>query len=71
MKAIAKEYKASVIEVLMRKYNMNQLEAEKAIRQTFLQDSLLYFPEETIHDDIETTADEVYEDYVCPAKMRM
>ena len=33
---------------------MSEFEAYKAICSTFLYDSLLYYPEETIHDDVET-----------------
>ena len=67
----AKEYQKKVVDVLVRKYNMSELEAYKAIRTTFLYDSLCLYPEETLHDDIETNADFVYEDYTHPQLMRM
>ena len=62
-----KEYKNSVIRCLMHKYDLSEFEANKAIRQ----DSLKNYPEETIHEDVETTADDVYYDYIHPVLMRM
>lgn len=59
----AKEYMNTVIEILQSKYNMTEFEAYKAVRASFLYDSLLYYVDETIHDDIETNANFVYEDY--------
>lgn len=67
----AKEYMKAVIEVLQRKYSMSEIEAYKAVKATFLYDSLLYYTEETIHDDVETNADVVYEDYKSPKLKRM
>ena len=66
-----KEYKNSVIRCLMHKYDLSEFEANKAIRQSYLPDSLKNYPEETIHEDVETTADDVYYDYTHPVLMRM
>lgn len=66
-----KEYKNSVLKCLMRKYGLSEFEANKAIRQSYLPESLKKYPEETIHDDIETTADDIYYDYTHPILMRM
>lgn len=66
-----KEYKNSVIRCLTHKYDMSEFEANKAIRQSYLPDSLKIYPEETIHEDVETTADDVYYDYIHPVLMRM
>ena len=57
----AKEYMNAVIETLQTKYNMTEIEAYKAVKS-----SLLYYVDETIHDDIEMNADFVYEDYNNP-----
>lgn len=67
----AKQYQKAVVEVLMKKYKMQELEAYKAIRATFLYDSLIYYADETIHDDVETNADAVFEDYIRPELLRM
>ena len=42
---------------------MNENDARKAIQQSYLLESLIKFPEETIYIDIETTTDEIYFDY--------
>lgn len=31
---------------------------------SYIIDSLVCYPEETLHDDIETTTDFIYEDYI-------
>lgn len=67
----AKQYQKNVVNCLMHKYGMSEFEAYKAICSTFLYDSLLYYPEETIHDDVETNADAVYEDYHYPKFLQM
>ena len=63
MRKDAKEYMNSVIEILVRKYNISEIESYKIVKKSFLYDSLLKFPDETIHDDIETNADFVYQDF--------
>ncbi len=62
----AKEYMNAVSCVLIRKYNMTEIEAYKVIKNSFLYDSLLYYVDETIHDDVEMNADAIYEDYKHP-----
>lgn len=56
-------YKNYVLSCLMDKYGMNAHDARKAILKSYLLDSLAEFPEETIHVDVETTADDIYFDY--------
>lgn len=63
MRKDAKEYMNSVIEILVQKYNISEIESYKIVKKSFLYDSLLKFPDETIHDDIETNADFVYQDF--------
>lgn len=58
-----KKYMNSVIQIIIKKYNRSEIEAYKLVKKSFLYDSLLKFPDETIHDDIETNADFVYEEY--------
>jgi len=71
MKKLAKEYKSKVVECLMHKYKMSEIEANRAIRISYLEDSLNCYPEETIHDDIEANADNVYYDYTHPRSLQM
>lgn len=63
MRKDAKEYMAFVANILVRKYHLSEIEAYKAIKESFLYDSLIKFPDETLHDDVVTNADFVYEDY--------
>lgn len=59
----AKKYMNAVIDVLIKKFNMTEIEAYKMVKNSFLYDSLIKFPKETVHDDIETNAYFVYQDY--------
>ena len=52
-----------VIRMLVKKYKLSEQESCKIVKASFLYDSLKNFPDETLHDDIETNADFVYEDY--------
>ena len=63
MRQDAKRYMNSVVETIVEKYHVTEIEAYRAVKSSFLYDSLLKFPDETLHDDIETNADFVYEDY--------
>ncbi|GEM_PF-296421 len=58
----AKEYMNAVIDVLTQKYHVSEDEAKKAVKKSFLYNSLTIHAEETLHDDIETNADTVYRD---------
>lgn len=71
MRKDAKKYMNSVIQTIVSKYNMSEIESYKLVKKSFLYDSLLKFPDETIHDDIETNADFVYEDYTAGNLMEM
>lgn len=63
MRKDVKRYMDSVVNVLVRKHDLSEIEAYRAVKNSFLYDSLKNFPDETLHDDIETNADFVYEDY--------
>ena len=71
MRKDAKEYMNSVVNVIVKKYHLSEIEAYKAVKKSFLYDSLMKFPDETLHDDIETNADCVYEDYTSEQLLRM
>lgn len=63
-------YKNYVLSRLMDKYDMNAHDARKAILESYLLDALAEFPEETIHEDVETTADDIYFDYKMRQRLR-
>lgn len=71
MRKDAKEYMNSVVNVIVKKYHLSEIEAYKAVKKSFLYDSLMKFPDETLYDDIETNADFVYEDYTSEQLLRM
>lgn len=71
MRKDAKEYMNSVTNVIMKKYHLSEIEAYKAVKNSFLYDSLIKFPDETLHDDIETNADFVYEDHMTEQLLQM
>lgn len=71
MRKEVKEYMDSVVMTIAKKYRLSEIESYKAVKNSFLYDSLVNFPEETIHDDIETNADFVYADYNAEKLQRM
>ncbi|MBD5522323.1 MAG: hypothetical protein HDR03_14055 [Lachnospiraceae bacterium] len=71
MRKDAKKYMNSVIDVIIKKYCLSEIEAYKAVKESFLYDSLIKFPDETLHDDIETNADFVYQDYTSEHLLQM
>ena len=53
MKKDAKSYMSAVVATISKKYH---------VEDSFVYDSLEHYPDETLHDDIETNADLVYHD---------
>ncbi len=64
MRKDAKQYINSVVETIIKKYHLSEIESYKIVKKSFLYDSLIKFPDETLHDDIETNASIIYEDYI-------
>lgn len=46
--------------VLQRKYQISEEKALNMITSSYIMDSLIDYPEETLHDDIEAHADNIY-----------
>ncbi len=59
-----KEYLMYVENNLMKKYNITQDLSRRIISESFLPDSIIKFPEECLHEDIETVTDIIYHDYL-------
>lgn len=57
-----KELKNYVRDTLVRKYNMNELEAERAVRKSYLSDALRHDRDFVEHDTVEEWADFVYDE---------
>ena len=64
MNKSAKEYKSKVLECLMSKYKLTFNQAYNIVSDSFLENSLINYPEETVHDDIELTADKIFNDSI-------
>jgi len=64
MNKSAKEYKSKVLECLMNKYQLTFNQAYNMLIGSFLENSLINYPEETVHDDIELTADKIFNDSI-------
>lgn len=60
----AKIYRGYVIHCLIHKYKMDEVEATMAVKDSYLNESLEKYPEETMHDDIETYANDIYNYYI-------
>ena len=59
--SVVKEYKKCVSSILMQKYHLNELEAMRAIRSSYFEESLKISRENTLHTDPEEWADDIYE----------
>lgn len=59
-----KEYLMYVENNLMKKYNITQDLSRRIISESFLPDSITKYPEECLHEDIETVTDIIYHDYL-------
>lgn len=60
MSTKALSYMNCVILSLIRRYNLSEFAARKAVRESYLYESLKQTPEETMHDSVNTSADDVY-----------
>jgi hypothetical protein len=63
-----KGYIEGLQDVLQRKYQISEEKALNMITSSYIMDSLIDYPEETLHDDIEAHADNIYEDHQASKK---
>ena len=63
-----KGYIEGLQDVLQRKYQISEEKALNMITSSYIMDSLIDYPEETLHDDIEVHADNIYEDHQASKK---
>lgn len=59
-----KGYLRYVEDNLMKKYNITQDLSRRIISESYLPDSITKYPEECLHEDIETVTDIIYHDYL-------
>ena len=60
----AKDYLEYLKEILQSKYQLSREMALNIITSSYIMESLIDYPEETLHDDIEAHADNIYEDWI-------
>lgn len=65
-----KGYIEGLQDVLQRKYQISEDKALNMITSSYIMDSLIDYPEETLHDDIEVHADNIYEDHQASKKTK-
>ena len=56
----ALSYMNCVVLSLIRRYNLSEAMARKAVKESYLFESLQQTPEDAMHDSIDTSADDVY-----------
>ena len=59
-----KLYLQSLEETLSKKYGISLHKAKMIIQDSYVIECLRDYPEESLHDDIETVADIIYGDYI-------
>lgn len=65
-----KGYIEGLQDVLQRKYQISEDKALNMITSSYIMDFLIDYPEETLHDDIEAHADNIYEDHQASKKTK-
>lgn len=60
----AKTYIEALKDTLKTKYQLSDSKVSSLVMDSYVIESLIDYPEETLHDDIEAHADNIYEDWV-------
>lgn len=60
----AKTYIEALKDTLKTKYQLSDSKVSSLVMNSYVIDSLIDYPEETLHDDIEAHADNIYEDWI-------
>ena len=60
MNTKALSYMNCVIISLIKRYNLSELEARKAVKQSYLFEVLQQAPEDAMHDSVNVSADDVF-----------
>ncbi|MFQ7494761.1 hypothetical protein [Faecalibacillus intestinalis] len=64
MNKYVKSYLQALGETLVRKYEIPLHKAKTIIQDSYVIECLRDYPEESLHEDIETVADIIYGDYI-------
>lgn len=65
-----KDYLMALKDVLKRKYSLSGEDAADMILSSYIISLIVLYPEETLHDDIEVHADNIYEDHQASKKQK-
>lgn len=60
----AKTYIEVLKDTLKTKYQLSDSKVSSLVMDSYVIESLIDYPEETLHDDIEAHADNIYEDWI-------
>ena len=60
----AKTYIEALKDTLKTNYQLSDSKVSSLVMDSYVIESLIDYPEETLHDDIEAHADNIYEDWV-------
>lgn len=60
----AKTYIEVLKDTLKTKYQLSDSKVSSLVMDSYVIDSLIDYPEKTLHDDIEAHADNIYEDWI-------
>lgn len=60
----AKTYIEALKDTLKTKYQLSDSKVSSLVMDSYIIESLIDYPEETLHDDIEAHADNIYEDWI-------
>lgn len=60
----AKTYIEALKDTLKTKYQLSDSKVSSLVMDSYVIDSLIDYPEETLHDDIEAHADNIDEDWI-------
>lgn len=60
----AKTYIEALKDTLKTKYQLSDSKVSSLVMDSYVIDSLIDYPEETLHDDIEAHVDNIYEDWI-------
>lgn len=66
----AKTYIEVLKDTLKTKYQLSDSKVSSLVMDSYVIDSLIDYPEETLHDDIEAHADNIYEDHQASKKTK-
>ena len=59
--SMVKDFKKCIINILMKKYRLSELDVRRAIRDSYFDESLKMSTQNTLHIDPEEWADDIYE----------